>query len=263
MGVSVRARFRRPVLRGAAIWALPALLVASLVAITMAGAAHASSAGTNSGGFAMDDSSSVVSYRSATAAVCTAATVTPDKASPQQSGTIITFTAAATGCLAPEFLYYFQAAGGPWILGRGYGSSKFVWNTAGNGATSYTVDVWAREKGSSASQQAFKVITYLLSSPAACTITGFSASPSSPQPVGTMVTFTASASGCSQPTYLFWVKAASGGSWILARGYTTNSTYAWRNTGDGKTTYTWVVWIRQNGSKFSRETQTTVTYQLT
>jgi hypothetical protein len=131
-----------------------------------------------------------------------------------------------------------RAIGGPWFLGRGYGSASYVWNTAGNGATDYQLDVWVREKGTTANEQALNVSSYTLGAALACAAPGLGASPTSPQMVGTPVTFTASSTTCSQPTYLLWVKAASGGTWILARNFTTNPVYNWKTTGDGKTTLT-------------------------
>jgi hypothetical protein len=55
-----------------------------------------------------------------------------------------------------------QATGGPWILGRTWGSNVYVWKTTGNGKTTYNIDVWVRQNGSKATQEAAQVIPYLL-----------------------------------------------------------------------------------------------------
>jgi hypothetical protein len=192
---------------------------------------------------------------------CTSVGLNPDKPSSQQSGTIITFTATASPCPYPEYEFWVQATGGPWILGRGYGNGTYVWNTAGDGATSYNVDVWAREKGSTASQQTFSLVPYSLTAPQPCTAATLNPAPPSPQASGTTVTFTAGSSTCSQPQYLFYVQA-TGGPWILGRTWGSN-TYVWKTTGNGKTTYNIDVWVRQNGSTAAHEAFAVVSYQLT
>jgi hypothetical protein len=193
---------------------------------------------------------------------CTSAGLNPpDKLSPQQSGTIITFTATSSPCLNPEYAFYVQAAGGPWILGRGYGSNTYVWNTAGDGVTSYTIDVWVRERGSTVSQQAYAMMSYTLSNPQACTSANLTPDKPSPQPSGAFITFTATSSTCSQPTYQFYVQA-TGGPWILGQAYSNSAIYVWKTTGDAKTTYNVDVWVRQNGSKASQETYKIISYML-
>lgn len=200
---------------------------------------------------------------SASGPACTGVNVTPDKPTPQQSGTVITFTATPVSCSNPEYLFYVQATGGPWILGRGYGGPTYVWNTAGNGVTSYNLDVWIREKNSGVAYQAYQLIMgYSLTTPQACTAGAINAAPPSPQPSGTTITFTGSASTCSQPVYLFYVQA-TGGPWILGRTWG-SAVYNWITKGNGKTTYNIDVWVRQNGSKSAHETFAVLTsYQLT
>jgi hypothetical protein len=193
---------------------------------------------------------------------CSGVTVTPVPTSPQQSGTVITFNAVAATCGNPEYLFYVQATGGKWILGRGYGSGTYVWNTAGNGVTTYNIDVWAREKNSGVSYQAFQlVMNYSLTTPLACTAGTINAAPPSPQASGTTITFTGGASTCSQPVFLFYVQA-TGGKWLLGRTWGFGP-YLWKTTGNGKTTYNIDVWIRQNGSPSPHEVFAVATYVLT
>jgi hypothetical protein len=146
-------------------------------------------------------------------------------------------------------------------LGRGYGSNTYVWNTAGNGVTSYNIDVWVRAQGTTVSYQAYQLQTYVLNTPLPCSAATDVAAPGSPQPSGTTVTFTAGSSTCSQPMYLFYVQA-TGGPWILGRTWGSN-TYVWKTTGNGKTMYNIDVWVRQNGSKAAQEAFFIVSYQLT
>jgi hypothetical protein len=193
---------------------------------------------------------------------CAAAALNPpDKTSPQQSGTIITFTATATQCINPEFKFYVQATGGPWILGRNYGIATYVWNTAGNGVTTYNLDVWVRAKGSTAAYQAYAMTSYTLNPALACTApTTLTPNPPSPQATGSIVTFTATTSTCSQPVYKFYVQAI-GGPWILGKNWGTD-TYIWLTKGDARMTYNVVVWARQNGSKAAQESYFLIQYTL-
>src|SRR5439155_789309 len=62
-----------------------------------------------------------------------------------------------------------------------------------------------------------------------CTSVALTPSPSSPQTVGTTVLWTASASGCSSPQYLFYVRTA--GVWAIAQNWSTSATFSWNTTG--------------------------------
>ena len=57
-----------------------------------------------------------------------------------------------------------------------------------------------------------------------------SASPVGTAPVGSSVTFTASATGCTTPEYQFWAKAP-GAAWSIVRPYSSSSTFSWSTTG--------------------------------
>jgi len=191
---------------------------------------------------------------------CTAAGLSPDKASPEQAGTIVTLTATSATCLNPEYLFYVQAPGSGWTVARSYDGPTFVWNTAGLAAGSYNVDVWVRQSGSAASYESFQLVTYTLTSPTACVGASLSSDKVSPQPAGTAVTFTATSTACSQPQYLFYVQAP-GDFWRVTQGYG-GTTFAWSTTGLVAGTYMVDVWVRQNGSGAAYESYALATYTV-
>ena len=207
------------------------------------------------------DSSALIYYSlDLPATACTTAGLSPDKASPEQAGTIVTLTATSATCLNPEYLFYVQAPGSGWTVARSYDGPTFVWNTAGLAAGSYNVDVWVRQSGSAASYESFQLVTYTLTSPTACVGASLSSDKVSPQPAGTAVTFTATSTACSQPQYLFYVQAP-GDFWRVAQGYG-GTTFAWSTTGLVAGTYMVDVWVRQNGSGAAYESYALATYTV-
>ncbi len=71
--------------------------------------------------------------------------------------------------------------------------------------------------------------------------------PASPQAPGTHVTLSATASGCPNPTYEFWVQGP-GTAWNILQGFGPSSTYVWNTGGAATGTYLFDVWVRQSGS---------------
>jgi hypothetical protein len=57
------------------------------------------------------------------------------------------------------FLFYVQATGGKWLLGRTWGFGPYLWKTTGNGKTTYNIDVWIRQNGSKVPYETYKVLT--------------------------------------------------------------------------------------------------------
>ena len=188
------------------------------------------------------------------------ANLTSDKASPQATGTTITFTATSTGCSNPEYRYYVQDPFGAWSMARDYGAPTFVWNTAGLVGGTYHVDVWVRQKGGGAPYEAFQNVPYMLVDPLACTSAGETADKASPQQVGTVVLFTATSAGCGQPTYRFYLKRPDG-FWYLMQDYG-GATFGWNSASETPGTYTVNVWVRRSGSSAGYEAFASTPYTL-
>ena len=195
-------------------------------------------------------------------------TLTPDKGSPQPVGTGITFTAAASGG-SGSYQYYFtyRNPSGTWTAAQAYSTKQtWNWNTTGLTAGVYTVQVWARNAGSSASYEAWKGLTYTLtvaSSPSPVSNVTLTTNSSSPQPVGTSITFTATASGGSGSYQYYFTYRNPSGTWTAAQAYSTKQTWDWNTTGLTAGVYTVQVWARNAGSSASYEAWKGLTYTLT
>ncbi|AMV72478.1 hypothetical protein JCM30471_09950 [Desulfuromonas carbonis] len=150
--------------------------------------------------FEARNSSMVYTLQSPTAV--TSVTYTASPVSPQAVGTSVNFTAVATGggaSLEYQLLTYAYDAATPfWTTAVNWQTSPILnWNTnlaAGPGR--YRIEVRVRTVGSTALFEARNSsMVYTLQSPTAVTSVTYTASPVSPQAVGTSVNFTAVATG--------------------------------------------------------------------
>lgn len=87
--------------------------------------------------------------------------------------------------------------------------------------------------------------------------------PSSPQPIGTQVTFTAGGSGGSgNYQYKFSLKTVSGIAWWTVQDYSSNNTWTWNTSGYDAGRYNIQVFVRNIGSTASYEANSSVGYTL-
>jgi hypothetical protein len=191
---------------------------------------------------------------------CTAVTWNaPSPASPQLAGVTVTFSGTATGCTSPVYQFWMQPPGGAWTLLQAYSpNNSATWNTTGQPAGTYLLDVWAKQSGSSASWEAHVSPnpTYTLQAPPpppTCTAVSWNApSPASPQASGVTVTFGGTATGCPNPVYQFWVQPP-GGTWSILQAYSSSASATWNTAGQPAGTYLFDVWAKQSGSSASWE----------
>src|SRR5437762_1422854 len=151
---------------------------------------------------------------------------TADKASPQATGTTITFTANASGGTSPYQYKWWLKSGSTWSMVQDWSSSAtFAW-TPGT-ANSYTVEVWGRSAGNNAdTYEAYKDLAYTTTVGTPLTFSATTTDKASPQAAGTTITFTANASGGTAPyQYKWWVK--NGSTWSMVRDWSTSATFAW------------------------------------
>jgi hypothetical protein len=97
---------------------------------------------------------------------CTAVTsvsLAANLPSPQPVGTTIAFTAVATGGSAPQFQFWSQRVGGPFVLEQPYGPSPTLTGTLAV-AGDFLVIVWARSSCSSAVFEADRAVAFQVTS---------------------------------------------------------------------------------------------------
>ena len=192
--------------------------------------------------------------------MCSAAALTPSKASPQPPGTTVVFTASATCPATPEYRFWVQDLSGRWAIAQDYGATNtFSWATTGKSQGAYGVEVDVRDQGSNAAYDRVANLTFTLYA-APCTTPGLTAAPASPQGTGVQVVLTATTTACPNPTYRFWVQAP-GGAWQVVRPYGASNTYTWTGTGSAGMYYVEVN-VRDQSSTAPYEGFTDISYQL-
>jgi hypothetical protein len=182
-----------------------------------------------------------------TSTPCTSVTASAAPASPQGAGTPVAITASASGCPNARYEFWILTPGGSWTIAQSYsGAATFNWNTTPP-AGIYRYSVWVRDASSESGYDAFFPGTTYTLTTTPCTSVTASPAPSSPQAHGTPVTITASASGCSNPRYEFWI-LAPGASWTIVQTYSSTATFSWNTTGLPAGIYRYSVWVRDNSS---------------
>ncbi|HLQ62957.1 MAG TPA: glycosyl hydrolase family 18 protein, partial [Candidatus Acidoferrales bacterium] len=190
---------------------------------------------------------------------CRRPTLNASPAAPRPTGTIVTLTAGDADCASPQFAFWVRPRGGSWSLLRSYDPSPTVpWNTSGLPGGAYDLDVWVRQASSPNSSDAYALATYVL---ALCGSPSLSVSPAAPQPPGTSVTLSATAAGCSNPEFAFWVQPF-GGAWSLLRGYGPTPTLTWNTAGLAAGTYALNVWVRAQGSPNTNDDYAVANFSL-
>jgi Divergent InlB B-repeat domain len=174
----------------------------------------------------------------------TVTSVTASAANPQPAGTPITFTARALGGSTPYQYKWWVYDWTTWTLARNWATgSTFSWTPPSPG--NYLIQVWARNSGTSTDTwEAYGQVAYTVTGNG-LTVTRVTASAANPQPVGTPITFTATAQGGSAPyQYKWWVY--NGSTWTVVRNWTTRTTYRWTPAAPGN--YVIQVWARNSGT---------------
>ena len=186
--------------------------------------------------------------------------------SPAVAGAKVTFAAAASGG-SGQYQYQFwlyNPVGATWTVAQPYGaSSSWTWDTTGLPTANYSIQVWARNLGSSASYQAMKAATYSVSKYPPVSSLSVATTPSSPASAGTKVTFKALSSGGSGSyQYQFWLYNPVTRVWSVGQSYGGASSWIWDTTGLPPANYTIEVWTRNLDSTSSYQMRRSVSYQL-
>jgi M6 family metalloprotease-like protein len=166
---------------------------------------------------------------------------------PQTAGTPITWTATASGGIAPlQYKFYLYSPSAGWTIAQDYGTAN-TWTWTPAQAGQYAVQVWVRNAGSTAGYDAWKGSDYFnITAAAALGVTSLTSSPSLPQAAGTPITWTATAGGGIAPLqYKFWLYSAASG-WTMTRDFSTANTWTWTPAQPDQ--YAIQVWVRNAGS---------------
>jgi hypothetical protein len=217
----------------------------------------ASSTGTSCGSLGCEDAYFPGTSYTLGPIPCRSVTTSAAPASPQLAGTAVTFTASAAGCPRPLYQFWILPPGSStWQVKQAYSSmATFNWNTTGLPAGNYLYTVWVRDAsstgtscGSLGCQDTYFPGTAYRLTTTPCTSVTASAAPASPQASGTSVTFTASASGCPNPLYQFWILPPGSSTWQIKQAYSSTATFTWTTAGLPAGNYMYTVWVRDASS---------------
>jgi hypothetical protein len=174
--------------------------------------------------------------------------LTANQVFPIPQGTPVNWTVTASGGTGPYSYKFWVHNGTTWTVARDWGSSKtFAWAPSAQGT--YTIQVWARNAGSSSDFDGWRGFgPYSVMTSAPLTATSLLADRLFPLATGTPVQWTALARGGTGPyTYKFWVY--SGSSWMVGQDWSALPTWTWIPPAAG--VYQFQVWIRNAGSASS------------
>lgn len=149
-----------------------------------------------------------------------------DLNAPQPPGTTITWTARVSGGVAPQQYKWWVFDGTAWTIARNWSTSAtFAW-TPTLDMPGARVGVWARSAGSTTdAPEATQSAPFAIVTPRV-TAVGVTSNVAAPQPPGTTITFTASATGGTAPQqFKWWV--FDGATWTVAMDWSTSATFAW------------------------------------
>jgi hypothetical protein len=197
-----------------------------------------------------DPTSTWEAYGSSTITLtgCTSASLSPSSTT-VTGGSIVNFTASASGCPKPQYAYWVQYLDGTWHMVRAFSTDPtFGWNTSGLALGVYAVHVWANNLGDGTStwEASGSSSVTLIGGCTAASLTPSSASVT----VGSIVNFTASASGCPNPQYEYWIQYVDG-TWHMVRAFSTDPTFGWNTSGLALGVYTIEVWANNVGDATS------------
>jgi len=182
---------------------------------------------------------------------CTSVSATTTPASQAAAGTAVTITASAAGCTNPQFEFWMRNANAACCqLSRPYSTNAtFIWNTTGLSGGTYYFSVWAQDtrsqgvySNSFGRYDAAVVLTYTLSN--TCSSVAGSGAPTSPRPLGTPVTISGAATGCTSPLYEFFMLYPGSQTWQLVQPYSPGAGYSWSTSGKPAGTYSFSIWAR-------------------
>jgi phosphatidylinositol-3-phosphatase len=181
--------------------------------------------------------------------------------SPYASGSgPITLTASANCAGGAQYEFWYQDPAAAFhLIGSGYGAGNTAQWSADFKAGSYNLLVEVRPVGSSAAYVTYKFLAFTLTGCGAPTL---APDKTSPQPHGTLVTWTATVTCSGTPNYKFYVQSPAG-VWTLARDWSATATFPWTSPAIAGT-YHVQLWVRDAGALNDLyDNFTTMTFTIT
>ena len=176
--------------------------------------------------------------------------IQPDRPAPQPVHSSVTFTADSTGGLKPVQYKFWVYDGIAWTPQQEWSTDDtFVWNPH-KASGDFRVGVWVRSADSTLDKpetdSAYTSVAYPITDVTPISLAGLTANLTSPQPVNTTITFTATAAGGTAPyEYKWWL--FNGSTWSIVQTWSASSTFAWTPT-VANANYRVGVWARSAGS---------------
>ena len=183
--------------------------------------------------------------------------VVPDKSSPQSVRTPIKLTTYVHGGQNGLLYKYNLYNGKEWLVVRDYSEEPdFTWIPEKPG--NYRFSVHVKDKKSTKPYDAYGVLDYTIT-PEPVTVKSLSATPNSPQQVGTDILLRATATGGTDLLYKFHI--FDGNTWSVLRDYGRNNKHTWKPTKPGR--YKLVVHVKDRTSKKGYDDYTYTYFDIT
>jgi hypothetical protein len=181
--------------------------------------------------------------------------VTSDAVFPVPSGSIVHWTAAASGGISPQYKFWIFRDGAGWSVLRDWASpSTVTWTPAQDGQ--YALQVWARSNGSSVNYDTWiSTGTFTVGASGPAAIARFQANAPLPADPGTTITWTATASGgtAGPLQFKFWRLNQQTGAWAVVQDYSASNTLTWTPSSSDSGGYALQVWVRSAGATANYE----------
>lgn len=198
-----------------------------------------------------------------TSPACTGGLASASPTASTAPGVPVTWTASASSCTSTEYRFWLAPPGGGYAMAQDWSTSPtFVWDTTGAANGTWTMSVWMRSVGSTATPETYATAYHTISASGPCSSASVTEPSGGSGVAGTTVNWTVSASPCSSAEYQYWIQPPGGG-YSIAQAWSTSPTFAWDTTGKAPGQYWLSVWVRSPGwSASAYETWTAAAYNV-
>ena len=175
-------------------------------------------------------------------------TLVPDRVLPQPAGTPITWTATPTGGIRPWVFYWQVWANGTWTAQPLTSSNQFTYTPLTPNAD-YQIAVWVWSATTDPDNPPERTLVVPFSTRTTVASVTMTSNRSSPQPLGTAITWTATPNGGTAPYSFKWLVSTDGGaSWTIMQNWTANANQFTSTPSSATTLYRVAAAVRSSGS---------------